>query len=156
MTKVWCPNLTLRIHVLQQVFITDREITRKKYIVSLENRTPEQIAEEEALYVELKRLEQNERKFAKEREDLLRLLAGVESGLPGIAADDDMYQVLFTEKGTKKKRGGSGFDGDSPMTAGPSTVISLGTPVTATKKVQSAKAQANGEKAPILKYTFDH
>ncbi|KAJ7755958.1 hypothetical protein B0H16DRAFT_1722107 [Mycena metata] len=34
-----------------------REVVRKRYVTILENRTPEQIAEEEALYMEIKRLE---------------------------------------------------------------------------------------------------
>ena len=51
---------------------TERELTRKQYLRSLESRTPEQIAEEEALYLELKRLEQTERQFKKDRDDLLR------------------------------------------------------------------------------------
>jgi hypothetical protein len=67
----------------------DREVTRKKYLDSLEHRTEEELAEEEALYIELKRLEQNERRFRLEREDLLRTLLGVECGLPGLPFDED-------------------------------------------------------------------
>ncbi|KAI0053746.1 hypothetical protein FA95DRAFT_484388 [Auriscalpium vulgare] len=70
-------------------FDKDREVTRKKYLSSLEDRTPEQLAEEEALYVELKRLEQTERRFKKERDELLRTLAGVDSGLPDLPFDED-------------------------------------------------------------------
>ena len=121
-------------------------MTRKKYIASLENRTPEQISEEEALYVEIKRLESNERKFARERDELLRTLAGVESGLASVAiattADEEAFSSLFGDgKGTKKKRG---FDLDSPVSAGPG-MISLGAaPATPTRKVQSAKSAAQG------------
>jgi hypothetical protein len=43
--------------------------------------TPEQIAEEEALYVECKRMEQQEKTFRADREDLMKMLAGFESGL---------------------------------------------------------------------------
>ena len=64
-----------------QTFAFDRnqEVERKRAVEKLFSRTPEQLAEEEALYVETRRLEQNEAKFAKERDDLLRLLGGWES-----------------------------------------------------------------------------
>ena len=66
-----------------QTYAYDRqqETERKAAVQKLFSRTPEQLAEEEALYVEARRLEQNETKFAKERDDLLRLLGGWE-GLP--------------------------------------------------------------------------
>ena len=66
-----------------QTYAYDRqqEMERKRAVQTLFSRTPEQLAEEEALYVEARRLEQNESKFAKERDDLLRLLGGRE-GLP--------------------------------------------------------------------------
>ncbi|WFD41903.1 swr complex subunit [Malassezia psittaci] len=64
-----------------QTFAFDRnqEVERKRAVEKLFTRTPEQVAEEEALYVEARRLEQNEGKLSKEREDLLRLLGGWES-----------------------------------------------------------------------------
>src|ERR1700759_1591015 len=77
-----------RLHLGNYLTCSERELTRKNYLLSLENRTPEQIAEEEALFVEVKRMEQSERKFKKEREELLRTLAGIESGLPDIVEDD--------------------------------------------------------------------
>lgn len=92
----------------------ERELTRKKYLLSLENRTPEQIAEEEALYIEIKRLEQNERKFKKEREALLRTLAGMDSGLPDIV-EDDGASLGITPDGKKKKKGAA-IEIDSPAT----------------------------------------
>lgn len=55
-----------------------RETERKRAVERLFGRTPAQLAEEEALYVEIRRLEQNETRFAAEREDLLRLLGGWE------------------------------------------------------------------------------
>ena len=61
---------------------------RKRYLVNLESRTSEQLVEEEALYVEIRRLEQTERRFKKEREELFRTLAGMDSGLPEIVEDD--------------------------------------------------------------------
>ncbi|KAF5390633.1 hypothetical protein D9757_002634 [Collybiopsis confluens] len=82
----------------------ERETIRRKYVASLANRTPDQIQEEEALYVELKRLEQNERQFKKDRENLLRTLAGIDSGLPDIVEDD--ASLIINDP--KKKR----FKGD--------------------------------------------
>ncbi|KIL70187.1 hypothetical protein M378DRAFT_183754 [Amanita muscaria Koide BX008] len=115
-------------------FDKERELTRKKYLRSLDNRTPEQIAEEEALYVEIRRLEQNERKFKKERDELLRTLAGIESGLPDIV-EDEMPVAFATD--TKKKKKGGIMDLDSPLT--PSS-ISLGPPIV--KRAQTAKSAA--------------
>jgi hypothetical protein len=125
------------------ITITDREVTRKKYLLSLENRTPEQIAEEEALYVEIKRLEQNERRFKKERDDLLRTLVGVDSGLPDIPVDEDGLIGLSYEM--KKRKKGNAVDLDSPST--PSNIISLGPPIP--KRVHSAAFGTYPALAPL-------
>jgi len=90
---------------------TERELTRKKYIESLKSRTPQQIAEEESLYIELKRLEQNERRFAREREELLRMVAGVESGLASVAIEDEMGAVIFGTAGS----GGTSSGAATPL-----------------------------------------
>jgi hypothetical protein len=98
---------------------TERELTRKQYLRSLENRTPEQIAEEEALYLELKRLEQTERQFKKDRDDLLRTLLGIESGLSDIQLGDDSSLhglSSMPEIKKSKKRTGGGMEIDSPST----------------------------------------
>ncbi|KAF5387728.1 hypothetical protein D9615_000555 [Tricholomella constricta] len=100
--------------ITSYLFDKERELTRKKYIVSLENRTPEQIAEEEALFIEVKRLEQNERRFRKERDELLRTIAGIESGLPDIVEDEGLMNLVIDTK--KKKRGSTAMDMDSPST----------------------------------------
>jgi hypothetical protein len=101
------------------LYFTERELTRKQYLRSLENRTPEQIAEEEALYLELKRLEQTERQFKKDRDDLLRTLLGIESGLSDIQLGDDSTLhglSSMPELKKSKKRVGSVMDLDSPST----------------------------------------
>ncbi|KAJ7765063.1 hypothetical protein DFH07DRAFT_867200 [Mycena maculata] len=95
-------------------FDKDREVLRKKYVASLESRTPEQIAEEEALYMEIKRLEQNERRFKRERDDLLRTLAGIESGLPDVVEDETPLNLIISDSKRSKKKGGA--DPDSPAT----------------------------------------
>ncbi|KAF9114433.1 swr complex subunit [Mortierella sp. AM989] len=73
----------------------NREVERKKNLEILNTRTPEQIEEEEALYLEARRIDQNEKKITKERENLLRLLntrdiygpgGPVSAGLPGQVA----------------------------------------------------------------------
>lgn len=68
------------------LFDPKREIERKKGVARLFEKTPQQLAEEEALYVEAKRMEQNEARFSSERESLLRLLGGWES-LPNAMMD---------------------------------------------------------------------
>lgn len=136
-TKVW--RRILHTSAISQRNDLERETTRKKYVASLESRTSEQIAEEEALYVEVKRLEQNERRFKRDREELLRTLLGVESGLPEVInmVDDEGPMGGISENGNKRKRRGTL---DTPMT--PSNVIALGPPVP--RRAQSAKSAAYG------------
>lgn len=88
--------MTSRSCATNIIVTIERELTRKKYIVSLENRTPEQIAEEEALFIEVKRLEQNERRFKKDREELLRTIAGIDSGLGDIVEDEGLMNLAST------------------------------------------------------------
>lgn len=126
-------------------FDKEREKMRKNYIASLEERKQEEIAEEEALFIELKRLEQNERKFRKERDELLRTLLGIDSGLPDIVAEEEGPASLSTD-GLKKKKKGT-MDLDIPPT--PTNVVSLGPP--ATKRPQSAKAAVYDEKHCIMR-----
>lgn len=94
-------------------FDKQREVERKKAVARLYTRTPEQLAEEEALYVEIRRIEQNEAKYASEREELLRLLGGWES-LPSssphavAAAGSGIASLLGgDEDATAKGRGGA-------------------------------------------------
>lgn len=64
-----------RQSLIQQFsFDKNKEVERKKALEVLFNRTPEQIEEEEALFIEARRLEQNDMKLAKEREQLLKFL----------------------------------------------------------------------------------
>jgi DNA methyltransferase 1-associated protein 1 len=87
---------------------SEREIRRKIYVESLLSRTTEQIAEEESLFIEIKRLEQTERRFAKDRDHLLRTLLGVDSGLP-LRMDDD--GPIAAQLVTDKKKGKRKVDG---------------------------------------------
>ncbi|KAG2154956.1 uncharacterized protein EDB93DRAFT_1266060 [Suillus bovinus] len=123
-------------------FDKDRERMRKDYIASLEDRTPEEIAEEEALFIELKRLEQNERKFKKERDELLRTLLGIDSGLPDIVAEEDGLSALSAEGFKKRKKNANEID----LPSTPSNIISLGPPPP--KRPHSAKSAAYGVVEP--------
>lgn len=113
----------------------EREKTRKMYVASLFARTPEQIAEEEGLYIEIKRLEQTERRFAKEREELMKTVAGIESGLNVHQPDEEAFSGLFIDPRRKKKKG-DGMEAESPSSAGLSS-----TPV---RRVITAKQAAEG------------
>ncbi|KIY74187.1 hypothetical protein CYLTODRAFT_385709 [Cylindrobasidium torrendii FP15055 ss-10] len=109
-------------------FDKDRELTRKRYLSNLDGRAPREIEEEEALFLEIKRLEQNERKFKRDREELLRTLAGIESGLPDIVEDELPLSLFDSSKNNKRKRGTA--DAESPISTPipPSATLSaLGT-----------------------------
>ncbi|KAI0254860.1 hypothetical protein BJV78DRAFT_882194 [Lactifluus subvellereus] len=114
-------------------FEKEREVTRKKYLLSLENRTPKELVEEEALYVELKRFEQNEKRFKQDRDRLLRTLLGAESGLTDLPIDED--GPLGDPR--KKKKGAPG-ELDSPATPSGSLFTS-----TVPRRAQSAKSAAH-------------
>jgi DNA methyltransferase 1-associated protein 1 len=99
--------------------VLERELTRKRYLESLENRTQYQKDEEEALYIELKRMEQRERQFRKSRDELLRTLGGINSGLPDIVCDESPFTAAMDIK--RKKKGGF-YELDSPSTPSVNTI----------------------------------
>jgi DNA methyltransferase 1-associated protein 1 len=113
---------------------TEREVMRKKYLLSLENRAPKELAEEEALYVELKRIEQNEKRFKQDRDRLLRTLLGAECGLPDLPIDED-----GPLGDPKKRKRGVPNELDSPATPSSSLFASA-----IPKRAQSAKSAAEG------------
>ncbi len=120
-----------------------RDVKRKEYLISLENRTPKELAEEEALYVELKRIEQNEKRFRQDRERLLRTLRGAECGLPDLPIDED-----GPLGDPKKKKKGVTSELDSPATPSSSLFASA-----VPKRAQSAKSAAHGASyVPITRY----
>ena len=132
---------------------------RKKYLESLESRTQEEIAEEEALFTELKRLEQNERRFKKERDELLRTVLGIESGLPDIQADEEtvsgapQVESISTAPTTKKTKKKGITEPETPTSAGASAnhaTVALAPPV---PKKQSAKSAAYGTQPASLAST---
>ena len=87
------------------------------------------------MYIEIKRLEQNERRFSKEREELMKTVAGIESGLNVHQPDEEAFSGLFIDPRRKRKKG-DGVDTDSPSSAGPSSGP--------TRRIVSAKQAAFG------------
>jgi DNA methyltransferase 1-associated protein 1 len=92
-------------------------LDRKTYLRSLLARTPAQVAEEDFLYIESRRLEQSYNKLTSERAELLRVLGGRE----GIGATGGVnVGVGGGAKGAnamadkaaldKKKKGGPGWE----------------------------------------------
>lgn len=148
--------------------LSDRETTRKDYLRGLFNRTPAQIAEEEALYIEMKRLQQNEARFARDREDILRTLGGLDSGLANLNVDPDYFVTgpgsvaagaVIQEK--KKKRrdtsvSASGMDVDSPgaMTPGGNSLALLGLGPANKGRKTDAKQAANGKLISLASTLF--
>ncbi|EPS98724.1 hypothetical protein FOMPIDRAFT_1164806 [Fomitopsis schrenkii] len=135
--RPWAGDAASRSQLLTSLtFDKEREVTRKKYIASLESRTPQQKAEEDALYIELKRLEQNERQFKRERDELLRTMLGIESGLPDLPVEEDgLNSAPVDSRKRKKGQMSATAEPETPIASTPN-VISLGQPQT--KKSQSA------------------
>ncbi|EIW82342.1 hypothetical protein CONPUDRAFT_54287 [Coniophora puteana RWD-64-598 SS2] len=134
--RPWSGDETTKSQLLVTFeFDKDKETMRKKYLESLDERTQEEIAEEEALFIELKRLEQNERRFKKDRDDLLRTLLGISSGLPDVIPDEDNLSSLSID--TKKKKKGLA-EVETPTSP---NVISLGPPIP--KRAQPVKSAAH-------------
>ncbi|WWC65279.1 SWR1-complex protein 4 [Kwoniella dejecticola CBS 10117] len=86
---------------------TARETKRKQYASELFHLTAAEIAEEEALYIEIKRMEQNERRYRADRDDLMRTVMGLDSGL--VEFDQADVEAIFgVDKNKKRKRAEEG------------------------------------------------
>lgn len=72
---------------------TGREVKRKQYASELYHLTAAEIAEEEALYIEVKRLQQIERRYRSDRDDLMRTVMGLDSGL--VELDQDNTEAIL-------------------------------------------------------------
>ncbi|KDE08276.1 hypothetical protein MVLG_01540 [Microbotryum lychnidis-dioicae p1A1 Lamole] len=99
-------------------FDMNREVERKAYLRSLLSRTPKQIAEEDFLYIETRRIEQQYNKMATERAELLKILGGREGigaapgvplGVGGGAKGAATTQAQKVEE-SKKKKGQTGWE----------------------------------------------
>ncbi|KAG0232191.1 swr complex subunit [Actinomortierella wolfii] len=124
----------------------NREIERKKNLEILNTRTPEQIEEEEALYLEARRIDQNEKKITRERENLLRLLNLRDMYGPGGPASAGL-----SAGGSLVGGGGSGIiipSNSVNISSGPSSALSgkgsvPATPVTPTSAAAAASAASS-------------
>ncbi|KAG8819410.1 swr complex subunit [Serendipita sp. 399] len=92
--------------ILQYGFDYAGEKARREHIAALWDRAPQQIAEETLLYTELLRLSQTSTKFTAERHSLLRLLAGIESGLPDVTTRDGRLESLNQDPQIRGVKGG--------------------------------------------------
>ena len=86
-----------------------KEIERKAYVENLYKRTPEQIAEENALMAEVKRIEAYEKKTRAEREDIINLLESPRSmgdarGYEGSQGMNILHQTLVAADKTRTKQ----------------------------------------------------
>lgn len=128
-----------------------REVERKKHVARLFSRTPQQLAEEEALYVEARRLEQNEAKFAAEREELLRLLGGWErlpnvqsetvaaagSGVGGGTPEEEASAEAAARKANRKRKAGPGeLEEDGTTSKAGESASTPSGPLTAKQKAE--------------------
>ncbi|GAA5887582.1 hypothetical protein JCM6882_001457 [Rhodosporidiobolus microsporus] len=107
--------------VAQFHFDMNRELERKAYLRSLLERTPAQVAEEDFLYVESRRIEQNYHKIAAERAELLHLLAGrdgvgvANTGVQlGVGGGAKGVAGAGVPNGFEKKRKGPGWEVGGP------------------------------------------
>ncbi|BFZ59844.1 swr complex subunit [Saitoella coloradoensis] len=121
--SIMTPQQMDRYHQLQ--YDKSREVERKAYVTALLQRSPEEVAEEEALFIEAKRIEANEKRMAQERAELLRLLESPPSkgsiasytGSQGLAALAN--NMLLADKNKKKKPTIDGVAGVPGATATP-------------------------------------
>lgn len=95
------------------------------------------------LYLELEKLKENERRFRKDRDELLRTLLGIESGLPDLPIDDEGLQGPSVEPKKKKKGVASSVEPQTPITPTASNVISLAQPQPPKKTAKSAAYGTN-------------
>ncbi|KAG9002355.1 swr complex subunit [Tulasnella sp. JGI-2019a] len=137
----------------------EREIQRKAYLNGLFSRSAAQIAHEEALYIECKRIEQNERRFQKERDDLLRTLAGVESGLSTLAIrlSDPVTALPPQSPAARRQKRGDGMEIEIPVASGSMNMIALPSPYSGTSNLpggsgrhKSQSISSSGNATPAL------
>lgn len=82
---------------------------RKQYASELFHLTAAEIAEEESLYLEVKRIEQNEKRYRADRDALLRSIMGLDSGIvsleqansEGVVGVDRVNILLYPSQGQK-------------------------------------------------------
>lgn len=92
-----------------EINVIAKEIERKAYVENLYKRTPEQIAEENALMAEVKRIEAYDKKARAEREELINLLEsprtmGDTRGYEGSQGMNILFQTLVAADRTRVKQ----------------------------------------------------
>ena len=92
-----------------EVNVVAKEIERKAYVENLYKRTPEQIAEENALMAEVKRIEAYDKKARAEREEFINLLEsprtmGDTRGYEGSQGMNILFQTLVAADKTRVKQ----------------------------------------------------
>ncbi|KAG8846154.1 swr complex subunit [Tulasnella sp. 330] len=137
----------------------EREIQRKAYLNGLFARSPAQIAQEEALYIELKRIEQNERRFQRERDDLLRTLTGVESGMSSLAIriNDPSSALPPQSASVRRQKRGEAMEVESPVAGTSMNMIALPSPYSGSSNLpggsgrhKSQSISSSGNATPAL------
>ena len=91
--------------------------------------------------MELEKLKENERRFKKDRDELLRTLCGIESGLPDIREDDETLLGPISDSKKKRKAVAGSVEPQTPVTPASATMIALPQPQS---KKSSAKSAAYG------------
>lgn len=92
-----------------EINVIAKEIERKAYVEDLYKRTPEQIAEENALMAEVKRIEAYDKKARADREELINLLEsprtmGDTRGYEGSQGMNILFQTLVAADRTRVKQ----------------------------------------------------
>lgn len=117
------------------------EAARRAAVAALYARAPEALAEEEALYIEARRIEQQQARFASDREDLLRLLGGWErlsDATPASIAAAGAGIEVSPEPVRKKRRTDGAGDAAAPAVENGTTTASGATkPETGTNESAS-------------------
>ncbi|ORX40780.1 hypothetical protein BD324DRAFT_612087 [Kockovaella imperatae] len=92
-----------------------REIKRKQYASELFHLTTAEIAEEEALIIEVKRMEQTAQRYRSDRDDLMRTVMGLDSGLVNI----DSSNIEAILGANKKRKRAEEAEPSTPVAAAP-------------------------------------
>ncbi|OLL23911.1 SWR1-complex protein 4 [Neolecta irregularis DAH-3] len=106
--SVSTPELTAQLQ--QMNFDKRKEIARKEYLITLSQRTREQIQEEEQLYIEMKRMETAEKKMLAERAEIIQLLetpqpTRTSSDLSSSAGIGALVASLAASEKNRKRKG---------------------------------------------------
>ncbi|CDH56814.1 dna methyltransferase 1 associated protein 1 [Lichtheimia corymbifera JMRC:FSU:9682] len=108
----------------QYAFDKAREVERKQALETLAGRTKEQMDEEEALLVEMRRIEQNEARLEREKESVMHLLAQLPASSRG---DTNNTAANNSSPEHSKKRRRSGIDDQTKKSRRSSSIAEAST-----------------------------